>query len=217
MIGEGSSNGIDAQAVSQRVEATDSADLRTSFGFAANSFVVGFIGRVTADKGVDTLLQAFAHPKLHPDARLLLVGPLEDPLLESAIHMFGERVVWLRWVDDVWGVLPSLDVLALPSRREGFPTVVLEAAAAGVPAIVSRATGARDSVVDNVTGLIVDGGDELALVAAVNALAADPETRHAMGEAAQARVRSAFGQERVWNGLRTIYTGGIDRGNVRRI
>jgi glycosyltransferase involved in cell wall biosynthesis len=217
IIGEGSSNGIDSDGVARRIARVDPRQLRASLGLAPDAFVVGFVGRVVTDKGVDTLVRAFGDPDLDPRARLLLIGPLEEPELEESIHSLGDRAVWLRWVDDVWGHLPALDVLCLPSRREGLPTVVLEAAAAGVPAIVSRATGAVESVVDGETGILIDVDDHSGLVKAVNALASDAHRPSALGSAARERAVLSFGQDRFWRGLHGILAGDVDPTLVRRI
>lgn len=217
LIGDGSSNGIDSGAVASRVAEVDRPRLRKSLGLAGDAFVVGFVGRVVTDKGVDTLVDAFGDASLDPRARLLIIGPLEDPELEASIRKLGDLVVWVPWVDDVWGLLPAMDVLCLPSRREGFPTVVLEAAAAGIPAIVSTATGAIESVVDQKTGLLVEVGDVQALVRSISVLSSSPALVSGLGRAARERAVENFAPERIWEGLSSIFDGEVDPTLVRRI
>ena len=217
LIGEGSSNGIDSEGVARRVSEVDPGSLRASLGLPPDGFVVGFVGRIVTDKGVDTLIRAFLDHRLDSRARLLLIGPLEEPELEEPIERLGGRAVWLRWVDDVWGLLPAMDVLCLPSRREGLPTVVLESAAAGIPAIVSRATGAVESVIDGQTGVLIDVDDHRALVDAVNALVSDPDRLSQLGRAARERAVNSYAQERFWRGLSGILAGDVDPTLVRRI
>lgn len=81
----------------------------------------------------------------------------------------------MPWTADVWGHLPALDVLCLPTLREGFGTVVLEASAAGIPAITTDATGSVDTIVDGETGLLMGIGDVEALIGHAAALASDPD------------------------------------------
>ncbi len=133
------------------------------------------MGRVTHDKGVHTLLDAFESGRLGPRTRLLLIGPKEGDGFEERIARLGDRATWVPWTADVWGHLPALDVLCLPTLREGFGTVVLEAAAAGIPAITTDATGSVDTIVDGETGLLMGIGDVEALIGHVAALASDPD------------------------------------------
>jgi glycosyltransferase involved in cell wall biosynthesis len=96
-------------------------------------------------------------------------------------------------VRDVRPYLAAADLLVLPTRREGLPNVVLEAAAMGVPSVTTTATGAIDSVADGETGILVPPDDPHALAAAISALLKDPGLRRQMGESARRRVVTMFG------------------------
>jgi glycosyltransferase involved in cell wall biosynthesis len=98
-----------------------------------------------------------------------------------------------------------MDVLALPTYREGFPNVVLEANAAKKPAVVSSATGAIDSVVDGVTGLIVPVGDSRALAGALGRLLSNPSLATTMGHNAKTRAVSDFQPQRIWADVTAEY------------
>src|SRR5262249_35008491 len=98
-----------------------------------------------------------------------------------------------------------MSVLALPSYREGFPNVVLEAQAAGVPVVTTTATGARDSVLDGITGRLVPPGDEVALAAALKELLEDPEKSSGMGRIGAQWVSAQFRQELIWDALVADY------------
>ena len=91
-----------------------------------------------------------------------------------------------------------MDVFVLPTYREGFPTVLLEAAALGIPTVTTDATGARDAVVDGVTGLRVGVGNVLALREALASLIRDAALREAMGRAGRHWVSEHFDQRHVW-------------------
>lgn len=205
LIGEGSSNGVDVGGILERTHATDREALRASLGLTTQYLTVGFIGRVTWDKGVATLLDAMS--LMSEPCNLLLIGPSEDAGLARSIQTCTGAVCWIPWTDDVWGHLAAIDVLALPSYREGFPTVVLEAAAAGIPAVTTHATGAVDSVIDGVTGFLVGVGDAEHLAARLDTFARDRRLVERMGRAAQDRAAGKFQQVKIWTGLETIAAG----------
>lgn len=207
LIGAGSSNGVDASAIEERLAVVDRAELRARLDLGTDDFVVGFIGRIARDKGLETLIRAFLDRRLDDRVRLLCIGSTEDAELAAEVSALGERVRMVPWTDDVWGHLPGLDVLCLPTLREGFPNVVLEAAAAGVPAITTCATGAIDSVVDAETGFLIEVGDAAALVEKINQLADSSETTARLGAAAQQRARDDFRPERIWQGVAEILSG----------
>lgn len=206
IIGPGSSNGVNSVAIENRIAGVDPCALRRGLGIPDGSFVVGFIGRITPDKGISTLLEAMQRLDGTP-AHLVLVGAVEDDSLVEAVEKLGDRATRVSWTDDIWGYLPALDVLCLPSEREGFPTVVLEAAAAGVPAVTTRATGAVDSVIDGETGFLVDVGDPAALAQKIGRLMHSPQLRQELGEKARIRAAAEFQPERVWSGVMGILNG----------
>ena len=207
LVGSGSSNGVHAALVAERVAATDADALRERLGIAQVDFVVGYVGRVTGDKGIESLLAAVAGLPDDAGARLLLVGPIEDEQLKAQSAALGDRAIQVGWSDDPWSYYAVMDVLCLPTRREGFPNVVLEAASAGVPAITTRATGAVDSVVDGVTGLLVDIDDAKGLCAALMQLAENGPLRVSMGQAARVRAQTAFQPEYIWRGIESVMQG----------
>ncbi len=108
-----------------------------------------------------------------------------------------------------------MDVLALPTSREGFPNVVLEANASGKPAVVTWATGAVDSVIDGVTGCIVPVGDAIALADALARLLESPALAREMGENARKRVATEFQPERIWAGLLAEYQSLLQEKGLR--
>jgi glycosyltransferase involved in cell wall biosynthesis len=109
----------------------------------------------------------------------------------------GKPVVRILGSEDLSSLYPLFDLLLLPSKREGLPNVVLEAAASGVPSIVTNATGAVDSVVSGETGIVVPLGDEDAFVRAAIELLSNRTRAATMGEAARWWVRDHFDAEKV--------------------
>lgn len=201
VLGEGSANGVDVKrfappSYEQRVRA------RRRFGLDERNLVFGFIGRLTADKGIEALIRAWSQTRtVLPEARLLVAGePDRDvardrDLAERLLKLEGVHL--LGFVADVAELLHGLDVNLLPSRREGLPTVVLEAASAGVPTVMADCTGARDAVQAGVTGVIVPVDDADALAKAM-CEAAEVTNRTSLALAARERTLRHFQQETVW-------------------
>ncbi|MBK8463321.1 MAG: glycosyltransferase family 4 protein [Nigerium sp.] len=217
VTGGGSSNGVDSSAVALRVAQLDRGEERLALGLEPSHVVVGFVGRISSAKGIDVLLRACGHADLNPRVRLLMVGTVEDEGLRVELERRGSRVTHVPWTDDVWRYLGVIDILCLPTLREGFPNVVLEAAAAGVPSITTNATGAIDSVVPGETGFIIDIGDSNALVLRINQLAEDPRLTSRMGLAARQRVVAEYAPERIWMGIAELLEGVVQPVYAQRI
>ncbi|AZN29225.1 glycosyltransferase family 1 protein [Flaviflexus salsibiostraticola] len=207
VIGHGSSNGVFAEAVAERAATMDAPLLGQGLSIPTGAFVVGFVGRLNHDKGVDTLIRALSNPYINPKVHLLVIGPVEDSVLVEQLASLSIGVSTVGWTNDVWGYLSVVDTLVLPTRREGFPNVVLEAASAGIPAITTRATGAVDSVIDGETGYLIDVDDSDALTERINQLAARPELAQVLGENAAERARNDYRPEIIWQGLADILEG----------
>ncbi len=211
VLASGSSNGVDAKRFAASGEALRWAgQIRETLGIPAKAPVVGFVGRLTKDKGISELVQAYLalRAEIH-ELRLLLVGEMEggDPLparIRRCIE--SERgIIRTGFVQDAADYYHAMDVLALPTYREGFPTVVLEAHAAGKPVVAARATGAVDAVIDGVTGILVPVGDSQALASALELVIRDRSLAAALGSAGRERVLREFHQETVWDALAEEY------------
>jgi glycosyltransferase involved in cell wall biosynthesis len=217
VVGSGSSNGVEIDRFRPDAELLDTvATLRDGLSLEPDARAVGFIGRLTRDKGIVELVEAFE--RLHaedPERRLLLVGDVEDgdPLPDHTREFLHGHpgVVRTGFVPETAPYYQLMDVLCLPSHREGFPNTPLEAAAAGRPTVTTDATGARDSVIDGQTGLVVPLGDVEALTEALDALLTDRQTSRRMGTEAQRRAIEEFSPERVWSGLDGVYRELLDR------
>ena len=212
VLGGGSCSGIDAERFAPTAEALRRGrQIREKLGIPANAPVIGFVGRLTKDKGISELANAYCElRKKFPELRLLLVGEMEegDPLpVRIRGYLESEPgIMRTGFVADPTDYYHVLDVLALPTYREGFPTAVLEANAAGKPVVAARATGAVDAVVDKVTGILVPVGDSTALANAVELLLRDRELAASLGAAGRERVQREFQQERVWDALGQEYS-----------
>jgi glycosyltransferase involved in cell wall biosynthesis len=198
LLGSGSSNGVDVERFSP-----GPGILRAQLGLPPDAPVVGFVGRLTRDKGLPELVEAFdSILAARPQAHLLLVGWFDasDDALGHALRSRIKkhpRIHLTGYVADTAPYYRVMDVMALPTWREGFPNVVLEAAASGIPVVTTLSTGARDAVVPEVTGLLVPPGYPDAICEAVLQLLRNPERRCRMGEAARAWVLQNYVKERV--------------------
>jgi glycosyltransferase involved in cell wall biosynthesis len=198
LLGDGSSNGVDVARFSP-----GTSEVRSRLRIPAEAPVVGFVGRLTGDKGIPELIEAFdAILQGEPEACLLLVGwfDVSEDALSAQVRARIEshpRIVCTGFVADTAPYYRAMDVMVLPTWREGFPNVVLEAAATGIPVITTLCTGSRDSVVPEVTGLLIPPGYPEAISEAVLKLLRDPIRRRRMGEAARAWVCTHFADERV--------------------
>lgn len=208
MLGEGSSNGVDLERFSPGL-----SEVRSKLGVAPYAPLIGFVGRLTRDKGIPELIEAFeCILQSWPQARLLLVGWFDssedalDPRLRSRIEAHP-RVHCTGFVQDTAPYYRAMDVMVLPTWREGFPNAVLEAQASGVPVVTTLSTGSRDSVVPEVTGLLIPPGYPGAIAEAVLTLLGDPNRRLRMGRAARAWVSEHYMEQRVLDTAVDFYNG----------
>lgn len=206
----GSGNGVDATGRFQPLGEAVRAAVRSQHGIAPDALVVGFIGRLVRDKGVAELVSAWQrlrerHPRLH----LLVVGPFEseDALPDEVVTALrtDDRIhlVGLDW--ETPRLYAAMDVLALPTYREGFPNVLLEAGAMGLPVTATRTSGCVDAVIDGVTGTLVPPRDAEALAEALERYLSDPGLRDAHGAAARRRVLAEFRPEAIWQAIADEY------------
>ncbi|OSP09236.1 glycosyltransferase [Microbacterium sp. LEMMJ01] len=199
VLGAGSPNGVDVRQFGDaRHDATARTTMREHLGIPAPAQIVVFMGRLTADKGLVALAEAMAIVQQHSHAWLVIVGGIDDASGAEGERLLREAVARLVVVGEVADVKPYLaaaDVLCLPSRREGMPTVVLEAFAASVPVVATRATGIVDLVTDGITGWLVPVDDAAALARALRQALDDRDTARRMADAAAALVSERFDRE----------------------
>lgn len=211
VLASGSSNGVDLDRFAPTPERLgQAAGLRNNLGIPAGAPVIGFVGRLTRDKGLCELIEAYLHLRhQRPLLHLLVVGDFEggDPVPSNVRKVIrcDSQIIHTGIVRDTAPYYHVMDILALPTYREGFPNAPLEAHAAGKPVVATRATGVVDSVIDGVSGVLVPVGDSEALAKGLELLLKDKELAAAMGSAGRERVRREFRQERVWKALAQEY------------
>lgn len=188
----GSSHGVDCSYYSPR---HPDPSLMAHIGLRADIPVVGFVGRIREDKGIGVLATAIENLReAGVPCQLLLVGPRETRGGSALIARLKAlpQTVCIGLVDDVRPYYSLMDVHVLPSFREGFPNVVLEASAMGIPTVTTDATGCVDSVINGVTGKIVPIADANALADALRALLGDAAKRRSMGLRARSVVQAQY-------------------------
>jgi glycosyltransferase involved in cell wall biosynthesis len=210
--GKGSSNGIHGDEITQTPQLREQAQaLRARLGIPDGAPVIGFVGRLTRDKGVAELLDAFDQVLASfPEARLLMLGRFEDgdPIPESYVKRLRShpRVVMTGQVSDTAPYYRIMDVLACPSHREGLAGPPLEAAlVAEAPSVVFEATGSVDTVCDGVTGTIVPFGDVALFACALEKYLTDDFLRREHGQAAHKYVLRYFSAEIIHDAIYREY------------
>jgi glycosyltransferase involved in cell wall biosynthesis len=207
VFGSGSFNGVDIGRFAPTAETLRrAAELRGHLRIPAEAPVVGFVGRLTRDKGITELVEAYSQlRKRLPELRLLLVGdPEEGDPLHPETHRYIEsepQIIHTGFVQDPALYYHVMDVLAFPTHREGFGNVVMEAHAAGKPVVAARSTGVVDAVIDGVTGILVPVGDAGVLTDALELLLQDTNLAATLGSAGRERMWREFKQERMWEAL----------------
>lgn len=176
-----------------------------------------FIGRLVGDKGIPELVKAFCRlNKELPDTRLLLVGreePQLDPLDNNTLKEISDNpaIEAVGQKSDVRPWLLASDIFILPSHREGFPNVVIEAGAMGLPSIVTDINGSREIIHNGENGLIVPSKNADALYEAMKQLAETPEDIRAMAANARPMIASRFEQSFVRQCLKDYYKEILDK------
>jgi len=211
VIAKGSSNGIDLSLFSKTGELLNQAkELKKKFGLTDKNIVIGFIGRLSKDKGIDLLFSAFnVLASKYPALRLVIAGPLipEHPFssryLEQLYH--DEKVIYLGKQLDIRPVYGMIDMLILPSYREGFPNVLIEAAAMELPVVATDIAGCKDAVLQHSSGELFEKGNAGQLAALVGKLIDNPDLRRQYGSAGRAFVEENFAGEKIWEGQLSLY------------
>lgn len=199
VIGPGSISGVDLHRFSFKKWGGDRrTQTRSEAGIPTEALVIVFVGRVTRDKGIVELVTAFSQlAKGNPRLHLMLVGPLEperDPLPPKVLETIKNHphIHAVGFTPAPEKFLGAADIFCLPSYREGFGSVVIEAAALGLPAVVTRIIGLVDAVEEDVTARMVPPKDVAALAKALKELAESHDLRASLGAAGRRRVAKYF-------------------------
>jgi glycosyltransferase involved in cell wall biosynthesis len=190
------------------------ADIKNKVGFDPASPVIGFVGRVHPDKGIETLLRGFKIMRdADPQLRLWLVGgpmPGEEHYLEKlkleAVNLgIANDACFLGWRQDAVELMSGMDLLVVPSKKEPFGRVTVEAMLLGVPVIATASGGTLEIVDDLQTGLLFPPNDDQALARCALRLLGDKELCEKLTVEARLTASGKFGHDQYINGVQRVY------------
>ena len=218
IIANGSSNGINTAFFSPaQVSEIEKVALREKLNIQPDDFVFVFVGRIVSDKGINELIKAFSQLQTAENneqigIKLLLVGGLEsdlDPLNPETLAEINQNrdIISVGFQQDVRPFFAISDALAFPSYREGFPNVVMQAGAMGLPSIVSDINGCNEIIVEGENGLIIPSKNVEKLKEKMLTLARDKNLYIKLKENSRRMIENRYEQSVVWKALLEEYEG----------
>lgn len=207
IIGNGNINGLDMEFYDRTPEVLEKAKTYQKEGTTTYCFV----GRIVGDKGINELVSAFKrlHAE-HPATRLLLVGPFEDnldPVSEETRNTIEtlSAIEAVGWQSDVRPFLAASDVFVFPSYREGFPNVVMQAGALGLPSIVTDINGSNEIIRNGENGVIIPSKDEEALYQTLKDTLENPDKWKTIAANARESIARRYEQQMLWKEIKKFY------------
>ena len=217
IIANGSSNGIDTAFFSpDQVTEIERVTLREKLNIQPDDFVFVFVGRIDSDKGINELIKAFSELQTVENKpagiKLLLVGGLEndlDPLNPETLAEINQNkdIISVGFQQDVRSFFAIADALVFPSYREGFPNVVMQAGAMGLPSIVSDINGCNEIIIEGENGLIIPSKNVEKLKEKMLTLAKDKNLYTKLKGNSRRMIENRYEQSVVWNALLEEYEG----------
>jgi glycosyltransferase involved in cell wall biosynthesis len=210
---KGSLSGVELERFDLTNLKDSATHLRAELGISEEDFIYSYIARKTRDKGAEDILLAFSLiSKKIENVRLLFVGPYEDVEIEKirkARPDLFNNVIDVDRVDNHEVYLAVTDVLCLPSYREGFGSIVIDAASMGIPTIGSSIPGLTDSIINHETGILFSLGNISELATQMEYLKNNTLIRRKMGSSAKARALEFFAADKLYSALKDFYLKSI--------
>lgn len=220
IVANGNVNGINLEYFSiNSFSEKQQNQLKKELNISDNDFVFVFVGRLVGDKGINELVQAFKQISVssslsrtanQKQIKLLLVGPLEtelDPLKAETLSEIktNPNIISVGFQKDVRPYFAISNALVFPSYREGFPNVVMQAGAMGLPSIVSNINGCNEIIVEGENGTIIPEKNTDAILYAMQKLIEDKAYYNQLQEKARPMIQARYEQQVVWNALLKEY------------
>jgi len=207
VLANGSVSGVDPERFCANRELREG--IRNQLDVSADAVLFLFLGRLTRDKGVMDLAEAFKRLMCDThNAEILFVGPDEENLqckIIKSLKEFSNRAHFIGYTKTPEQYMMAADVLCLPSYREGFGMVTIEAAATGIPSIASNIYGISDAVIDKETGLLHTPGNISEIASCMSVMCKDVGTRNKLGCNARERAIKLFSQDILVKALKDFY------------
>lgn len=203
VIYNGSANGVNLNKFDIVKKIIWRNNIRAEFSLNEGSFVYGFVGRITKDKGINELVNVFQRLTQNDSGIfLILIGMEEEEhrlnlTVVEAIHNHPQ-IITLGWKANVQEHMAAMDVMVLPSYREGFGIVAIEAQAMGIPVITTNIPGPRDAIINGKTGILIPTADEESLMEAMQKLRNSQNLRKYMSDNALLFIKENFEQGKFW-------------------
>lgn len=219
LIGQGSSNGINISFFNPELFPSETIiNLKKEVAIVENDFVFIFVGRLVGDKGINELITAYSAVRT-ATTKLLLVGSYEedlDPLDKETLQMIDtyDDIISVGFQKDVRPYFLISNALIFPSYREGFPNVVMQAGAMGLPSVVSNINGCNEIVIPNENGLIVPSKNTDQLKEAMDLMMNDKEKYSRMKSNARKMIQERYDQKVIWEALLHEYKTLLKEKNI---
>lgn len=212
VLANGSSNGIDTSYFdASHFSEHQKSSLKQELGIKSSDFVFIFVGRIVSDKGINELISAFSEIQDNKkDIKLLLVGPYEpelDPLKAETLNQIknNKSIISVGYQLDVRSYFAISDALVFPSYREGFPNVVMQAGAMGLPSIVTDINGCNEIISEGENGIIIPVKNQQAILESLLYFIKNKEQFFQMTQKARAMIVSRFNQQFMWESILQEY------------
>ncbi len=215
VLGNGSSNGINTEYFNAKhFSEIEKSNLKSELGINENDFVFIFVGRLVKDKGINELVQAFSKLNVSSSGveniKLLLVGPFEeelDPLDAKTLIEINSNpnIISVGFQKDVRPYFAISNALAFPSYREGFPNVVMQAGAMGLPSIVTNINGCNEIVQEKYNGIIIPKKNTSAIFEAMKQLLLDEQLYQKIQQNSREVIVKRYEQKIVWQAILEEY------------
>ena len=212
VLGNGSSNGIDIEYFNPSLfKDSQILALRQQLHIGSSDFVFVFVGRLVSDKGINEMVAAFErHQTQHPLSKLLLVGDYEadlDPLLPNTLQAIqtNDAIITTGFQADVRPYLALSNALVFPSYREGFPNVVMQAGAMGLPCIVTDINGCNEIIKEGVNGVIVSVKNTDKLLLFMNEFVDNSQLFNQLQANSRAMIANRYNQQVIWEAIKKEY------------